>query len=372
MSLLDIFYETSQDGGFMLTRVLRGIRLVRVVRTLRILRVFRYTREFRKMVYAIGTSVQTLFWSLVLLVFDIYCFAVFFTQATLDFFSQQDEPNSEREQRLLDLYGTLSKSLLSLYLAMSGGLNWGVGIEPLFLLDWTYSALYLLFISITIFGVLNIVTSVFVDSAMQSTQYHRDLLVQENLRLKERYVRHMKEIFRQIDTDNSGEISINQIDRIFGSDELRQYLEAIEIEPCDARVLFKLLDQNESGTIDIEEFCNGCMRLKGEAKSFDMYCLIYNSERSLEKTKSMTFEMQEMFKHVQKQIYEVSRRVGQIRKDLKLEKDRGNSLPREESPKEMSPRGTSALQALFDEASSTSAFGYSITNIAPSVKPNMV
>merc|ERR1712232_146910 len=39
----------------------------------------------------------------------------------------------------------------------------------------------------------------------------------------------------------------------------------------DARSLFDLLDKDSSGEVDIDEFCEGCLRLKGEAKSFDIH-----------------------------------------------------------------------------------------------------
>merc|ERR1719189_483578 len=101
-----------------------------------------------------------------------------------------------------------------MYLAMSGGKNWGLVIQPLFQLSppWPFVGLFIMFISMTLFGVLNILTSVFVESAIQSTANQRDLLVQEKQRRKENYVRHIKEIFQHIDADGSGEISLPEVE----------------------------------------------------------------------------------------------------------------------------------------------------------------
>merc|ERR1712056_144225 len=107
------------------------------------------------------------------------------------------------------------------------------------------------------------------ESAMQSTAHHRDLLVQEKQQLRDMYVRHIKTIFKQIDEDSSGSVSLPEIENIFCDDSMSHLLEALEITAFDARSMFKLLDRDGSGLIDIDEFCDGCLRLKGEAKSFD-------------------------------------------------------------------------------------------------------
>merc|ERR1712183_570020 len=43
--------------------------------------------------------------------------------------------------------------------------------------------------------------------------------------------------------------------------------------------LFRMLDDDDSGVIDIEEFCEGCMRLKGEARSYDLHRLLHDVKR---------------------------------------------------------------------------------------------
>merc|ERR1719499_3087492 len=57
------------------------------------------------------------------------------------------------------------------------------------------------------------------------------------------------------------------------------YLSAIGIDPSEAQGLFKLLDDDGSGSVSIEEFITGFLRLKGGAKAVDMVMLLYENRK---------------------------------------------------------------------------------------------
>merc|ERR1712032_101169 len=136
-------------------------------------------------------------------------------------------------ETLQDHYGSMGSCLYSLYLAMTGGRAWGEVMGPVSEIGSMYSFLFLLFISLSYFGVLNVVTAIFVDSAMQSQQHHKDLLIQENLAKKEVYHQHLVEVFKAIDRDNSGHINGDEMEFFLSDDSLNMYLEAIDVFPND-------------------------------------------------------------------------------------------------------------------------------------------
>merc|ERR1712079_308614 len=74
---------------------------------------------------------------------------------------------------------------------------------------------------------------------------------------------------------------------------MQDFLEALDITAFDARSMFMLLDRDRSGAITVDEFVEGCLRLKGEAKSFDIYCLMYESQRHITKTTTIMERMEE-------------------------------------------------------------------------------
>jgi voltage-gated sodium channel len=273
-------------------RILRVVRLLRIVRALRIMRATRAAHELRKMALALQYSAATLIWALGLLGFVMYFFATAFTQATTEHSMAHANDTSRRQEvdELLMLFGSLPHSFYTLFLAITSGRDWWEIFDPLVKLHPSFAGLFVGYIAVTLFGVMNVVTSVFVESALKSTQHYKDLLIAENLKAKKMYVDHLKDVFRAIDVDESGEISLVEIEQFLLDPDLRTYLESMDIQPDDARTLFRLLDKDDSGSVSIDEFCQGCLRLKGEAKSFDIHCLIFENHRMTYKWKEyMTY-----------------------------------------------------------------------------------
>merc|ERR1712060_41369 len=89
-------------------------------------------------------------------------------------------------------------------------------------------------------------------------------------------------------------ISMCEVARIFEDPDMSTLLDALDITARDSRSLFKLLDVDGSGEVDLTEFCDGCLRLKGEANSFDINCLMYESKRVVTKITTLMGRMEEL------------------------------------------------------------------------------
>jgi len=225
----------------------------------------------------------------------------------------QERPE-HHAQVLRHHWGSVLRAMYSLYCAISNGISWDQ-LTLSFLevnSDEGFIAfvVFIVFIFMTVFGILNIVTSIFVESAVQASSSNRDLLVEEKVRQKKMYASHMRSIFSIIDEDGSGIISQKEVECMFNDPELAAYVEALEVNPSDALMLFSFLDGDGSGAIDIDEFCQGCLRLKGEAKSFDVYCLIYESER-------MSVKLDKIYTDIEAYMISIMKEIGQVKEHVK-------------------------------------------------------
>merc|ERR1712032_326938 len=141
-------------------------------------------------------------------------------------------------------------------------------------------AVYVLFM---IFGVLNVLTGVFVDSAMRAAEQDREQAIAVSIEEQNSYVQKIKQIFYEADRDHSGTVSYEELKSLLQNQVVQVYLRTLGVEASEACGLFVLLDADSSGSVCIEEFVSGCIRLKGEAKAVDVAYLMYENKKLLKR-----------------------------------------------------------------------------------------
>merc|ERR1712226_1775914 len=92
----------------------------------------------------------------------------------------------------------------------------------------------------------------------------------------------LREIFSEADKDGSGQITFAEFEAHCAESHVRAHLNVLGIQVNEAVGLFKLLDQDDSGEIHVEEFVMGCVRLKGGAKGIDLATLMYENKKLVE------------------------------------------------------------------------------------------
>lgn len=272
-------------------QTLHYARIIRVIRSVRLARVLRKLKGFHSMVILISASLRTLVSLVVLMSLLIYSFGVLFTNAATDW---RHKNKSTDDYKLVDdTYGSLSSSMYTLFQAMSNGISWSAAAEPLQRIDLIWLWFFLMYITFTTFCVLNVVTSVFLETAMLTSKQEAEFLMCEHQSERSLKIKHLKEIFRMADQDTSHEISWPELKAIIKAKPFRDYLGAIGIDMSsvyqdddvnmrELRLFWKLLDIDESGKVSRQEFFESCLKLQGHAKSFDVHILRHET-KSLKK-----------------------------------------------------------------------------------------
>jgi len=290
LSLLDILLSnTALNLTF--ARTLRVFRFARILRIVRVMRIF---YSFRLMVYSVIYSIVSLLWVFFMLVFVMYFFAIFFLNGVAEEFRTGDLDEGIRGD-LATNYGSLAKALLSLFMGISGGVDWIELHQPLAEIHWSYGIVFLVYIFFMIFGVLNVVMATFVDSASQISRRDRELVTQNEMEKITQYARNVQRFFHEADVDGTGTLSLEEFEKYLGDEKVQAYFQSFELDVTQARTLFNLLDLDESNDVGIDEFVEGCMRMKGSARSIDVNMLLYENEKMIERQITFMSYVEEQF-----------------------------------------------------------------------------
>lgn len=273
--ILGIIALTAESAGgqrFSFMRVMRILRLIRIVRLVRVLRLI---NELRTIVDSIAGSMRSLCWTLVLLLLIIYIIGVYVTQLVTDHRAENKDkviPKDDQsdEDALEHFFSSLIRAILSLYQAMTGGVDWDTLIVPLIdKISPMVGIIFVFYIAFAVLAFMNVITGVFVEAALKSAKDQQDVYI----------VHHARELFQNCDPSNSGKLSWDVFHDQISNPEMQMYFRLIDVDPKEAEGLFKLLDLDESGEVDYEEFLNGCLRLRGTAKAIDMVTVMIESRR---------------------------------------------------------------------------------------------
>ena len=68
------------------------------------------------------------------------------------------------------------------------------------------------------------------------------------------------DLFKKMDASGFGQITINEFESLYDDEDMKAFLDSIEISASDAWTLFASLDQDGNGLIGINEFTEGCLK----------------------------------------------------------------------------------------------------------------
>merc|ERR1719454_2745941 len=146
---------------------------------------------------------------------------------------------------------------------MLNGISWGLVCDATMHINALQTLLFFFYTMFTILAVLNIITGVFVDNAVETAKTEREFLVQKEMELKEKYVDEMHDLFHEMDADGSGTVSFQEVQEYFGDKRVQSYFQALGLDPTDTERLFRLIDSDGFDEIDVDEFLEALLKVEG-------------------------------------------------------------------------------------------------------------
>ncbi|CAJ1426573.1 unnamed protein product [Effrenium voratum] len=260
VDFIDSEVAHNSSSNFRIIRVLRITRMLQVLRSVRLVRVI---YAFRELVFSIIDTTRQLCWAMILLVLLIYSFGVLFTDAVLS------HPHMEDIPQAAFYFGSVYKSCTTLFRTTLSGFDWNDAADSLLPVGMFWVQVFHVYVAFCGFAVLNVITGVFVNSAIKTREKDHDTLMLHVQKFKALATR----IWQQMDSSGLGQITIDEFERMFADADMQAFFEALEITAIDAWTLFDSLDADGDHVISYNEFIDRCMQLHGNARSVDLFAV---------------------------------------------------------------------------------------------------
>jgi hypothetical protein len=139
---------------------LRVLRFLKISRVLRMFSALRLCKEIRIMVDALSGSFLIFVFCSIMLAMFYSIFAIFFVQGATAYLESTPEVDRKVLRNIKDDFGSVSATMLSLFMAISGGNDWSQYHETVTAVGTTYNFLFLFFIAFSSIAFLNVITGV--------------------------------------------------------------------------------------------------------------------------------------------------------------------------------------------------------------------
>eukprot|EP00747_Dinoflagellata_sp_TGD_P082219 gnl/TRDRNA2_/TRDRNA2_161619_c0_seq2.p1 gnl/TRDRNA2_/TRDRNA2_161619_c0~~gnl/TRDRNA2_/TRDRNA2_161619_c0_seq2.p1 ORF type:complete len:226 (-),score=46.94 gnl/TRDRNA2_/TRDRNA2_161619_c0_seq2:172-849(-) len=163
----------------------------------------------------------------------------------------------------------VAESSLSLFKAITGGVDWEnlsnalmEDVHPIM------GFVFVFYIAFVLLAVLNVVTGVFVQSAIVSTQQQEEQYM----------LAYVRDIFEE-HADDDGLLAFDTFEDLLEYPEMQAFLQSLALDKDSAQGLFMLVNTTGSGFVQYEDLIDGCMRLRGAAKAIDLVTLMKDNRR---------------------------------------------------------------------------------------------
>jgi len=255
--------------------VFRIMRVAKLLRTLRIIRVVRAFRELRIVLMSIIRSMRALFWTLCLLFVLLYFMSILVLIELTGNEEAYDE--SEAGGRRKKYFASLAKTILTVYQATTGGLLWENVSSCIAPIIPHMNFLWVLYIGLVVFCIMNTVTGIFVDQAMKSAHDDQRNVAMEEFEKREVRLEALKATMRDFVVMGKNYLNRTAMIKIIHDRRATDLMLKCDVDPRDLFCFFDLISGEKRRILwrDVDIFLNTCFRLKGFARSMDIAALTY-------------------------------------------------------------------------------------------------
>mmetsp|Transcript_75670 Transcript_75670/g.216660 ORF Transcript_75670/g.216660 Transcript_75670/m.216660 type:complete len:811 (-) Transcript_75670:106-2538(-) len=249
------------DAGANGFGIVRVARLVRLIRLARVLRLFTVLKELRRLIQMMGSCFKTLLWSCLLLLLVMTIFSVVAVELINPIVQQLAEEGTWAGcDRCGRSFSSTFMANLTFFQTVVAGDSWGyIAVPVIQAAPWTAIPVFIGSLLILVFGVLNLIVAVIVDTFAEGrdNDVSSKAIEMESLERQEKAL--LAKMFELIDKDGNLDEMTEGAKKVA---TIRHWLRVMDIDRNDLRQLFLIVDEDGSGEIDPDEFIEAMFRMK--------------------------------------------------------------------------------------------------------------
>eukprot|EP00434_Breviolum_minutum_P025666 symbB.v1.2.022681.t1/scaffold2025.1/size93651/4 len=287
-------------SDFALSSQLRVLGIFRLARLVAPMKKVKELWKLRKTLLALAASMVDLFWAFLVVMLFLYVYSIFLSTATVSYFEkfnrtsmeylESDQPDQLIEvQKVHDYYGSVGYTMLSLWSAISGGNDWMEYAETLKTMAGnTYYASFIAFTAFCTIGLFNVVTGIFVDSAVEAANMFRSdaEMVADHQDEVEKEEDERKELEKLLDSHAGDDSKVDEKElanhltkpkaQAFWKSKMQLNTEQVK----DMYILYQRLQpkQTKDG-VSVRDFLHFARKCKGQASYVDLLTLMHDHTR---------------------------------------------------------------------------------------------
>merc|ERR1719217_1015514 len=159
-----------------------------------------------------------------------------------------------------------------------------MGRKLIFEVHWGYTVIFVTYGWLVSFTFIRVIGALFLKQVLAAAAVDPEATMLSKEKERRRLMRQLRELFEEADSDGGGLVHKEEFIELLRKPRAKTLLSILEVDSSDIERLWHLLDDGD-GTICIEEFVKGVMKVRGQAKAMDVVTILYHHEHAHESMK---------------------------------------------------------------------------------------
>eukprot|EP00927_Polykrikos_kofoidii_P056416 TRINITY_DN50532_c0_g1_i1.p1 TRINITY_DN50532_c0_g1~~TRINITY_DN50532_c0_g1_i1.p1 ORF type:complete len:599 (-),score=86.52 TRINITY_DN50532_c0_g1_i1:74-1870(-) len=283
-NVLDLCLVLTAVPGFPFMNIsyLRLFHILRISRGVRILRSVHFLNELDMMIHAMLGSLITFLLCSAVLALVLFAFSVYFVECIALYVTEHHEV--EQAEDLLLRFGSVQRAMVSLMAAITGGEDWMAIYETLSKVGGYTPAIFVLFITFSVFAATNVVTAIFIEKAMKIAKPHPEILLMEKRQSELDEATELKELVQSLHIVEGDTLTFMDFLALVKHDRFADFLRLRGVDIKQRTIFFDMVSSSfDKDIMTVDALVSACLRLKGHATSLDLHTFTFQTKAAWSK-----------------------------------------------------------------------------------------